>query len=641
MNSMTFTCAKLRPARQCPIRPLVLLLLLMLFGCGVENTGRQSHTPYGGTLYFGVETPFYGLDVLGSGAGGILLADMVILNNLIQEPLFRMNRSGDLIPVLGLSASPSPDGKRWTILLRNGVRFHDGTPFTADAVVSHWNRMLDPVNRFRGRKLFEPIRTVEKTGDLSVCFVLKHPWPAFLNVISDELYISSFIPSPRAVAEGTHDQKPVGTGPFRHRSWNRSDHYVVKKNEDYWQAGKPLLNKVVFRTIPDHQTRYASLMAGELDAIVLDEGLLLGRGNADDVLFLHQSEGSGAEIVLLNTSVPPLDDVRVRRALTMASDQQRHVRMIYGEAVPTVHHPFGEWFRCLDDGYPAYDPEGAKRLIADFGKPVRLECLHTNTSRGRRTGELLQQLYKEIGVTLDLVALSTGPHVMRVGEKAYQLATWRILSANDQGPQLYRSLHSHSETNFAGYRSPVMDQLLEAQRVETDPTKRERLLCRIAALINMEVPFFYRGGRRYNILARRNIRQLTDVSGVRVNLATAWIDEAVKFNALAFDIEKNAAVPEIDCPDPGDVETVMAIIRGTWSGSDDWGATITMTFAEDGTVTGYRTGSNPRTGKYVLCGGKIYMHGSADLEITVAGEQLSGQWKKGEYTGKFILKRSG
>jgi len=163
-----------------------------------------------------------------------------------------------------------------------------------------------------------------------------------------------------------------------------------------------------------------------------------------------------------------------------------------------------------------------------------------------------------------------------------------------------------------------MDEMLEAQRVETDRQKRAVLLCAIAMLINTDIPFFYRGGRRQHIVARKKIGDMTDISGIRMNLATAWIDEKVRFNMKAFEIEKNASV-SFDCPDPGDTETVKSIILGSWKGKDDWGATIKTTFKDNGTVTGSRTGSTGGTRKYLICGSDIHWEAKVYLNENTIG----------------------
>jgi len=622
-------------------RFLLLLpcFVLVIQGCSSDNKiPEPEQSKYGGALYFGVETPFHGFEVLGTS--GFINPTQAPLNNLIQEPLFRMDNAGNLIPVLGLSAAPSANGSVWDVELRQGVFFHDNTPFNADAVIHHWSRILDPENRYKGRPTFKPIRSVEKIDTYTIRFNLDHPWPPFLKVISDELFLFNFIPSPKAVDKGTHDRKPVGTGPFKYHKWNSGDHFIVMRNDRYWKEWTPLLNKVVFRSVPDHQTRYASLLSGDLDLITLDRGNLINKAKNNKELFAFQNDGNGAEIILINTTKPPLDDVRVRRALALANNQALHIKMVYGETIPFIHHPFGEGFACENDGYLNYNPEQAKQLIADYGQPVELECLHSNTSRGRDIGAVLQQLYKDIGVKLKPVALSTGPQVMKVLKKDYQLATWRIPPARDHGPQLYRSFHSQSPTNFSGYNSPAMDALLEKQRIETGATKRDAIWCQIVRQLNSDVPFLYRGGRRFHIVTRKKIRNMMDTPGFTVDLASAWIDENIKFNIAAYEIEKTAS-GSFECTDPGDTKAVKAAILGKWEGKDDWGATLNMTFKENNTVTGSRTGSNEATSKYIICGPNVLWEtkNGARVTITAVGDNLKGAWKKGGYSGTITMQR--
>jgi len=613
---------------------IVSVAILLLTGCGEKEP--QSEQKHAGTIYFGVETPFHGFDILGSG--GMLIPSMATVNNLIQERLFRMDQAGNLIPILGLSATPLEDGRLWDIKLRQGVLFHDGTTFNANAVVHHWARMLNPENNFKGRKFFQPVRKVEKIDEYMVRFYLDHPWPPFLKTLSNELYFTAYIPSPKAVEEGSHDKKPVGTGPFKYYKWNSGDHFVVLKNQHYWQKDKPYLNKIVFRSIPDQQTRFASLAAGQLDAITIDRGNLIQKAMNDDSFITYPSQGNGAEIVLINMTEPPLDDIRVRRALALANDQQLNIKMVYRGFIPFVRHPFGTDFNCVDNGYPEHDLEKAKQLILDYGKPVKIECLHTNTQRGRSTGELMQQLFKKIGVSLKPIGVSTGPHVMKVMKKNYQLATWRILSSNDHGPGLFRAFHSQSPANFTGYSNPEMDKMFMTLREETDPEKRNEILCKIAWQLNYDVPFFYRGGRRYYVVSKRKLKGM-NMPGAMINLSAAWIDEKVKFNMAAYQIEQSASVVEFDCPEPGDVEAVRKVILGTWTGKDNWGATLTATFKQDGTVTGNRSGSSKKTSKYIICGSKVLWGVVAKVTVALNEGKLLGHWEKSEYRGDFVLTR--
>lgn len=615
----------------------IVLMVACLYGCSLQEAPSEN-TRDGGVLYFGIEVPFHGFDIVQTVS---LNPPTAPLNNLVQEPLFRMDRSENLIPVLGLSATALADGTIWEIKLRQGVTFHDGTPFNADAVVHHWHRILDP-EKFKGRRILRPIRKVEKVAEDVVHFHLEHPWLPFLKLISNELALFAFIPSPTAVEAGTHDREPVGTGPFKFGQWGGGDHFVVTKNEKYWQPNKPWLNKVVFRTIPDPQTRYASLVSGEIDVISIDRGHLIHKAEDNPELTVYPSQVNGAEIILLNTSQPPLDDIRVRQALALANDQHLHVKMVYGNTVPFVHHPFGSQVLCTDAGYLAHDIERARQLITEYDKPVQIELLHSNTSRGRSIGELQQQLYKAIGVHLKPVGLSPVPHMMKVVQKDYQLATWRIPPSGDHGPKLHAKFHSQSPGNFCGYASPEMDRLLESQRIETDPTKRDALLCQIAGKLNRDVPVIYRSGRRYHIITRKKIKDMMDSPGFTIDLASAWVDEKVKFNPMAYEIERKAieaAAAAFDCPDPGDVDAVKTTILGAWKGKDSWGATITMKFNQDDTVDLQRTGGPGNTVPYNICAPNIYFRNRASVVMTPVDGRLEGHWKAGEYEGEIVLER--
>ena len=349
----------------------------------------------------------------------------------------------------------------------------------------------------------------------------------------------------------------------------------------------------------------------------------------------------GSVDVHLNMTQPPLDDIRVRRALALANSQDRHIKMVYGNTVPLVHHPFGNHIECGDVDYPEHDPEKAKQLLADYGEAVEIELLHSNTSRGRSIGELQQQLYKAIGLSLRPVGLSPGPHMMKVGQKDYQLATWRIPPTIDFGPKFYAKFHSQSPGNLAGYQSPEMDRLLEMQRIETDPSKRRGVLCRIARQLNRDVHLIYRGGRRYHVITRKKIKDMMASTGFTIDLASAWFDEQIKFNVAAYAIEQNVSFAEFECPDPGDVEAVKALILCAWKGKDSWGATITMNFKANDTVDLLRTGGSGKTVSYTICSPKVYFQNRARIEITPVDGRLEGVWTKGNLQGKIMLARDG
>jgi len=499
---------------------ITAILTFVLVGWFSTSNTIAAEPKLGGTLKFGTENDFAGFEVLKSSSR--LAINGAIAANTIMEPLFRMDSKENLIPVLGLSAAQSDDGKSWTIELRQNVKFHDGTPFNADAVVLHWERILNPENKFRGRAAMGPIASVTKIDEYKVRFNLEYTWLPFKRVISSTRGLVALIPSNKAVEMEIQDRAPVGTGPFMLKEWKSGDSFTVVKNPDYWGKGLPYLDEIIFKPMTDSQTRYASLRSGQMDIVWMDRGNILNKAREDTSLRVYSGEDNGAEIFILNTEKPPLDDANVRRALAYAHNQELQIKMVYNESIPVVHHPFGDQYECSEDGYREYSPDKARQLLVEYGNPVEIEVLHSSSKRGRDIGEISQQLFKNVGVTANPVGLDFGPVVKKVIGGQYQVSTWRISSRPDQGPALFQMFHSKSRANYSHYQNPEMDKLLVAQRMETDPGQRQKILCQIARLINEDAPILYRGGMRSHVITNDKIEGFPAIENGIVRLEAVW-----------------------------------------------------------------------------------------------------------------------
>ncbi len=501
---------------------IFLFLFISMVSFSPLDPAGAAGPEYGGTLTFGSENDLRGFDPLKINALSICGS---VASSTIHERLFDTDSKGNLIPVLGLWATPSKDGKKLIIALRQGVWFHDGTPFNADAVVYNWSRLLNPENKFRGRSSISPIQSVEKIDEFTVQFNLSHIWLPFPKILTDTRALHSYMMSPKALEEDTQSRAPVGTGPFMFKEWKSGDRFVVVRNTNYWQKEKPYLDKIIFKPVPDHQTRFASLTSGQIDVIFMDRGHIIKRARSNDALVHYQGDSNGAETALLNTTKPPLDDPRVRQAIAHAWNQEVYVDMSYKNSIPLAHHPFGNGLPCGDAGYRNHDLEKARILIEQYKKPVEIECIHTNTKRGREFGLMLQQFCKKIGITVKIKGMDISPIVKKVFSKNYHVSSWRMPPMTDHGPYLYKYFHSKSRINATGYNSPKMDELLVAQQMETDPEKRGKILCDIATLLNQDVPILYRGGRRIHIIAKQEIMGIPEIRSGVINISDTWIDE--------------------------------------------------------------------------------------------------------------------
>lgn len=498
-----------------------LCLVTLLAYSGTGECATTAKPQNGGTLTVGVELEFRGFDPLKANFMGLADRNVAMA---IEERLFDMDAKGNLLPELALSAKPLKDGRSWTISLRKGVRFHDGTPFNADAVAGHWQRLLDPKNKYFARYAIEPIESVQKVDDSTVRFNLKHPWASFKQALTAPQSFAVFIPSPKALKEETQNRTPVGTGPYMFKEWLPNDRLTLVKNPNYWRKGKAHLDSIVFRPMPDMQARFASLQSGESDVIQTDRGASIIQARDDRSLKVYFSDSGGPYNFLFNNSKAPLNDVRVRKALAHAWNQELLLKADYKGTLPLAKDPFGGQLNCSDLAYPEYNPVKARKLLAEYGKPVTLELNHTNTPRGKEAGEIMQRLFKEVGVTLTLTPVTEGQLSKRGISGDYQITGWRMMDFDEMGPLLKGNLYSGSKLNFSKYQNPRMDELLTIQQMSMDRKTREKALCGVAKLINEDAVFLYGGGRRFHVIAKAGVKGIENVRHGVIRVSDAWLE---------------------------------------------------------------------------------------------------------------------
>ncbi len=475
---------------------------------------------YGGTLRMAHELDAAGFDAIKArasiGAGGNAAG-------LIMEKLFEKDAEGNLIPILGLSATPSEDGKTWIIRLRPNVRFHDGTPFDADAVVQHWQRLLDPANHYRGRIFLGPIASVVKIDAHTVAFSLKHPWIPFTAVLSGSRGFTARIPSPRAVENGTQNHTPVGTGPYIFKAWQRGNRIVLEKNTSYWRKARPYVDRIVLQPISDHESRYAALASGQVDMMVTDRPAHVKKLTGHPEFATYVLERAGATVMAMNCSKPPLNDVRVRRAIAHAWDQKKYIRASFKNIVPSCEDWYGRKLNCGEVGYPRHDLDEAKALMAAYGQSVEIEYIHTATPRGREAAVILQQMLKAIDVKVNAVP-SDFPGIMKkLFSREYDICSWLIPDFEEMSLITMAVFHSQSPWNVYRFADEEVDRLLVKQRRSTDPQVRADTLCTIARKVNAGAPFLYLYGRTFYVFARKNIRNVTVPDHRMIPLDDVWI----------------------------------------------------------------------------------------------------------------------
>src|SRR3954463_13457656 len=333
----------------------------------------------GGSITVGLELDIPGFDPL---KVGVYDTAALTAATAIFDTLTYLDDKGEPQPKLAQSWTHSDDYKTWTFKLRPGVKFHDGTPFNAQAVKENFDRQKDPANKCRCAFYIAYVNNLQAPDELTVVYNLNDPQvnqPALMTIQSSNNVVHS--PTAWKTKGDDYNRNPVGTGPYILKSWTAGDRLVLEKNPDYWNKGKPYLDRIVLKPLPDAQSRFASLQSGEADIIWDDEydPDNIQKAQKDPKMTLHTYVGSGAQVYAFNTKVAPFDDVRVRRALVMAIDRKKMSQAITNGLSRPASNPFGDgsWVKCKDDGALPGDVEKAKALIKDYGKPVEFKMLVT------------------------------------------------------------------------------------------------------------------------------------------------------------------------------------------------------------------------------------------------------------------------
>lgn len=482
-----------------------ITVLAALALASVAAVSAASAQTKGGTLVVALEVEPAGFDSLGGLNVGEVYGTLAW--TIMEQTQNRDPETDEPVSVLATSIEVSEDGKTIVTKLRPGIRFHDGTPLNAEAVAAHQNRIHNPDNKSVYRSFITPILKSEAIDELTVRTELQHVWlPATRNYGVPWMY--SLVGSPKAVADGTQGRHPIGTGPFRFVEWRSGDRIIVERNPDYWNADAIHLDRIVFRFIPDHTTRYAALESGEVDVIWTDRGESIEKAERDPEIEVLNKDSAGGYITQLNATKPPFDDIRVRQAVRHAIDQSIINTHVFDGRRTVIDHPFGPRVEC--DAAPlAYDPEKAKALLADYGKPVSFTYTVTATTRGRVLGEVIQQLLKRVGIHVELRALDTNAFVVKGLTRDFDMIGWSIAGTVDIGPQFFPLTFSKSPYNMTGLADPAIDEAGLAMRTAKTIDERDSHACQLAREVNKQAALQFNTGHRYYVLHRSNVKNVT------------------------------------------------------------------------------------------------------------------------------------
>lgn len=454
----------------------------------------------------------------------------LIVAQQIQETLVGFKPGTlELVPELAESWEANADSTEWMFKLREGVKFHDGTDFNADAVAFNFNRLADPNFEYGFRAegntfpIFPDIfggfvgdpnsvwKSVEAVDASTVKFSLTRPVPLFPNYVAASYFGLS---SPEAVKAqgvkyGTPEGGAVGTGAFVFKSWTAAQSLTLTRNEDYW-GEKAKMPGVVVRFIADASARLAELQAGAIDFTVnlAPDARSTIEGSSD--LALVELEPFNIAYLSLNINTKPFDDVRVRQAMAYAIDKQAILDGFYGGigSVATDFLPDGlSWARSSNIDPYAYDPEKAKALLAEAGYPdgfdtmvmtdgteVPLELWYMPVSRpyyptAQAVAEAYSTYFADIGVKVELKTEDWGVYLDNwdAGKKGGMVMLGWTGDYGDPNNFLYTHFGPGNEDE-AGYKNEEVYTLLQDAGSATTQEDAATLFQQAGELINKDMP---------------------------------------------------------------------------------------------------------------------------------------------------------
>ncbi|MBM6616450.1 ABC transporter substrate-binding protein [Bacillus suaedaesalsae] len=499
----------------------MLVLGLAACGGGEESTGEKEpdkteNTDDGktdgdtgtksDTLVFGRGGDSVGLDPITVTDGESFKVTKNVFDTLVDYG----QQDTEIEPALATEWTVSPDGLVYTFKLREGVKFHDGTDFNAEAVKFNFDRWANGDKEafyyygsmfggFAGDEA-HVIKEVKAVDPTTVEITLTKPVAPFLK----NLAMSPFgIASPTAVEKhgDKFTENPVGTGPFVFVEWKRNERVVIEKNPNYWKEGYPKLNKVIFVSIPDNTARLNALLSGEIhlaDGLNnSDVGQLESSGNLQ--AFNRPSMNVGY-LGLTNTR-GPLKDKKVRQALNHAVDKQGIIDAFYaGQAVPAINpmpDSIGGYNDAIED-YP-YDLEKAKALLAEAGYAdgFEMELWAMPVPRpympdGQKVAEVIQASFEQIGVKAKIVTYEWATYLdkARLGEADAFLLGWT--GDNGDADNFLNVLLGGSNidsNNYARYDNAEVNKILAEAQSTTDEAARNDLYKQAQELIKEDAPW--------------------------------------------------------------------------------------------------------------------------------------------------------
>jgi len=523
--------------------PLLLVLTLLAAACASVSSGSTEPSggddddadagepQYGGRFVYGLEAETTSGWCLAEGQ--LAIAGIQVARS-IYDTLTVPDGNGGFQPFLAESVTPNADYTEWTIRVRDGITFHDGSPLNAEVVA---NNLAAFRGDYPGREgllfifvLGDIIDTVPGDGhvdgitvedDMTVQVRMSRPWVSFPSFLYSSGRLGMMgqeqLDDPAFDDDPNNDDEPddcatdlIGTGPFKLDDWQVNSRMLLKRNEDYWRTDEngnqlPYLDELEFRPIPEEGQRSNGLRADELDgfhlssitgSLIMDEMRALDE--AEQVNLIEESQDF-AEVgfLMMNLSQAPFDDIRVREAAALALDAELSNEIFSKSIPPLANGPFapGAAGYVEDTGYHHSDPERARELVEEYeaeNGPIEFVVTATPTSELLKQVDFAIEAWRDVGMTARRNTLEQSALIETAVAGGFQMLTFRNYPGFDPDNLYVWWYDANSNpVNFPRIADPEVDRLLDAGRVTADPAEREQIYQDLNRRLNEQYYFLW------------------------------------------------------------------------------------------------------------------------------------------------------
>ena len=491
------------------------------WGGDVASEGAAEH---GGTLRLGMDREIVSFDPTVQNANMATFA--------VYDSLMKLTPDGNAQPYLAQSMNSPDGGLTWRLGLRPGVKFSDGTPLDAGAVLVNVQRHIDKTAS-PAHPYAEQIASMRAVDPLTVEFTLKSPLGSFPVVFAQSITYGTLgvIISPAALEQYGDDigRHPVGAGPFRFVEWIPDSRLVLERNPNYWQPDQPYLDQLEFRPLPDTESRYASIKNGDVDLIFSAYNQELVRAFQDPALSVYYGPGNAGEYLYFNFARAPFDDRRMREAVVRALDMKALSASLYNNQLVTATSLFDtdspDHTEAAAQEWPTYDPDRAKQLIADYrasgGNPDF--TLKTTTAR-TQFGEFLQAQMAAAGITVKLQFYDLAQYSSQVVQSGDFDLTTTVSAFDAPFPGASRLVQTGGNTNYGKYSNPEVDKLLATAASTSDEAERTRAYQQVELQVNRDLVACWLSRSYLATIAKPQVKGLDRYTSRDMFYATVWLD---------------------------------------------------------------------------------------------------------------------